>query len=201
MFQDKYAAKYFKNLPHSNIRDESEGPASIKEMRYVLCQCRQDSDQQVIDTEEQISTQYKQEFFDTQRGPGMEYNRFFQDAAHWKWSSRARGLFALGDGKGRKMRRQQDQIISSALFTANILTICHSFTYSYDLQDGPQSSLPTDGHASFNTFHIEGADSWNQQDIVERREYDFRGQAKKDMVASTFSFLSCSLWNKSAAAS
>lgn len=35
MFQDKYAAKYFKNLPHSNIRDESEGAPSIKEICSV----------------------------------------------------------------------------------------------------------------------------------------------------------------------
>lgn len=60
MFQAKEAAKYFRNLPNCNIRNKSKKPPSVKKkIRYVLCQCRQDSNQQLIDIKEEISTQCK----------------------------------------------------------------------------------------------------------------------------------------------
>lgn len=40
MLQGKEVAKYFKNLPNFNIREDSEEPLSVNEMRYVLYQCR-----------------------------------------------------------------------------------------------------------------------------------------------------------------
>lgn len=65
MFQAKEALKYFRNLPNCNIRNKSEQLPSVKKIRYVLCQCRQDSNQLLIDIKEQISTQCKQEFSHT----------------------------------------------------------------------------------------------------------------------------------------
>lgn len=113
-------------------RDESEGPPSVKGLRYALCPPEGGA---------VISRQQTQK----NRFP-LSVNKSFpivRVVSRWNklslrcrvWSSRGLRAFCprSGGGEWRKMRGQWALMTSRVPFTANILSVYRSFTHLYGL--------------------------------------------------------------------